>query len=74
MSTVMKRYAVRVVAVVLCITMFTACNLDVKGCYLTSWDTDKQELIAVFGTLPVVFDPAESGGDDNEGYTCVSGG
>lgn len=49
-------------------------NLDVNGCYLTSWDTDKQELIAVFGTLPVVFDPAESGGDDDEGYTCVSGG
>ena len=41
-------------------------NLDVSNCYLTSWEPEKQELIAVFGTLPEVFNPKETGCEEDE--------
>ena len=31
-------------------------EIDKDECYLTTWDDDKKEVVAVFGTLPKAYD------------------
>ena len=71
MSTVMKRYAVRVVAVVLCITMFTACNryqdtdtTTTQAANQASTDPGAESSEPGSDLLP---DRFESGGEDETG-------
>ena len=75
MSTVMKRYAVRVVAVVLCITMFTACNryqdtdtTTTQAANQASTDPGAESSEPGSNLLP---DRFESGGEDETGNVMV---
>ena len=34
-------------------------------CYLSSWDEEKKEIVAIFGTLPKSYDEMESASDND---------
>ncbi len=41
-------------------------NIDVGNCYLTKWDDEKHDVIAVFGSVPPLYDDEFAGEENDE--------